>query len=73
MKPVYLVKPSMAYRDAYLAFYEEWSRSGEPMISWVITKDPSDFEGMVQYHGGIQDTSFVEENGNVVLRFWISL
>ncbi|EPZ43342.1 hypothetical protein N007_13025 [Alicyclobacillus acidoterrestris ATCC 49025] len=49
MKPVYLVKPSIAYRNAYLSFYEEWSRSGEPMIPWVITKDPSDFEGMVQF------------------------
>ena len=44
---VRLVKPSIVYQEAYMAFYQDWLQSGELMVPWVIAKDPSDFEGMV--------------------------
>ena len=35
-------------QDEYLDFYNEWKDSGETMIPWVISKDPSNFPAMVQ-------------------------
>lgn len=44
-----LVRPTVNLKDEYLSFYQEWIESGEDMVPWVISKDPSDFEGMVQF------------------------
>ncbi|RXJ04304.1 GNAT family N-acetyltransferase [Anaerobacillus alkaliphilus] len=46
---VYLIKPAMEFRNEYLSFYEEWKESNETMIPWVISKDPSNFEEMLQF------------------------
>lgn len=44
----YLIKPTIELKSEYLSFYQEWLESGEDMIPWVISKDPSDFEEMLQ-------------------------
>ncbi|MFC5773030.1 GNAT family N-acetyltransferase [Ectobacillus antri] len=44
-----LVKPTRDLQSAYLSFYEEWKASGETMVPWVISKDPSDFEEMLRF------------------------
>ncbi|GGA24098.1 GNAT family N-acetyltransferase [Paenibacillus physcomitrellae] len=46
---VRLVQPSMELRDEYLKFYQEWIDSGENMVPWVISQDPSDFQGMLHF------------------------
>jgi predicted acetyltransferase len=46
---VLLVKPTVSLETEYLDFYLEWKASGEDMIPWVIEKDPTDFQGMVQF------------------------
>jgi Predicted acetyltransferase len=46
---VQLVKPTVLLREEYLDFYQEWIDSGENMVPWVISKDPSNFEEMVQF------------------------
>ncbi|GAE32704.1 GNAT family N-acetyltransferase [Halalkalibacter hemicellulosilyticus] len=46
---LYLTKPSIDLKEEYLSFYKEWLDSGENMIPWVIEKDPSNFEKMVQF------------------------
>ncbi|MEF3353792.1 GNAT family N-acetyltransferase [Paenibacillus sp. GYB006] len=43
-----LVKPNLKLKEEYLSFYEEWKRSGEDMVPWVISKDPSDFPKMLK-------------------------
>ncbi len=48
-KRVFLSKPTKDLQDEYLSFYQEWRESGEEMIPWVIRKDPSDFQGMIQF------------------------
>jgi predicted acetyltransferase len=45
---VSLMQPSVELKEQYLPFYKEWKESGEDMIPWVIAKDPSDFEAMLQ-------------------------
>lgn len=42
-----LVKPQSDLKYEYLSFYQEWKESGEDMVPWVISKDPSDFQGML--------------------------
>lgn len=44
-----LIKPTVELKDEYLSFYKEWVDSKEDMVPWVIQKDPSDFEAMVQF------------------------
>lgn len=46
---VFLSPPTVNLQEEYLSFYEEWKESGEEMIPWVISKDPSDFQGMAQF------------------------
>ncbi len=45
---VFLSRPSFELQNEYLSFYQEWVDSGEVMIPWVISKDPSDFQGMIE-------------------------
>lgn len=49
LSSVRLVRPSADYRDAYIDFYEEWIRSGENIVPWVIEKEPYDFEAMLDF------------------------
>ncbi len=46
---VFLVKPTMQLKEAYLDFYKEWKDSNEDMVPWVICKDPYDFPKMLQF------------------------
>ncbi|MGE7880412.1 GNAT family N-acetyltransferase [Bacillus sp. NPDC094077] len=54
---VSLITPTTNLQEEYLEFYNEWKDSGETMIPWVISKDPSDFPAMIQElldaHNGI--------------------
>ncbi|MCQ6557669.1 GNAT family N-acetyltransferase [Paenibacillus mendelii] len=47
-KNVFLTKPTLHLEKHYLSFYQEWKASGEDMVPWVISKDPTDFAGMLQ-------------------------
>ncbi|MGZ4159398.1 MAG: GNAT family N-acetyltransferase [Neobacillus sp.] len=46
---VSLVKPTMELQESYMSFYREWQDSGEKVVPWVITKDPSNFQEMVKF------------------------
>ncbi|GAB6435239.1 GNAT family N-acetyltransferase [Bacillus luti] len=54
---VSLLTPTTNLQEEYLDFYNEWKDSGETMIPWVISKDPSNFPAMIQElldaHNGI--------------------
>ncbi|AZN38677.1 GNAT family N-acetyltransferase [Paenibacillus albus] len=43
-----LVKPSTELKESYMAFYEEWIASGEDIVPWVVSVDPSDFDAYVR-------------------------
>ena len=49
MVAVRIVKPSMEWREEYLAFYKEWISSGEDIVPWVVERDPSDFEAYLGF------------------------
>lgn len=74
-----LSKPSIELEEEYLSFYQEWKQSGETMVPWVIEKDPSNFEAMVQSllesedginlpEGWVPDSTFwlINENNRVL-------
>jgi len=48
-KSAKLIEPTIEYRDAYISFYEDWIKSGEDMVPWVIEKDPADFNAMIDF------------------------
>ena len=60
-----LSKPTLDLRDEYLTFYKEWQESGETMVPWVITRDPSNFGEMVRW-------LFNNEKGENLPTGWVS-
>ncbi|WP_127532154.1 GNAT family N-acetyltransferase [Paenibacillus kobensis] len=79
MENVRLVKPAVDLQNEYMDFYQEWKDSGEDMVPWVISQDPSDFPAMVQFlfnnekeenlpEGWVPDSTYwlVEGSGKVV-------
>lgn len=48
-KSARLIKPTIEYRDAYISFYEDWIKSGEDMVPWVIEREPEDFNAMIDF------------------------
>ncbi|QRG68786.1 GNAT family N-acetyltransferase [Brevibacillus choshinensis] len=46
---VFLARPSLEYHEEYMAFYQEWKQSGEPIVPWIVDKDPSDFPAYLRY------------------------
>lgn len=76
---VRLVKPTSSLKDEYLSFYEDWAESQETMIPWVISRDPVDFQGMIDFlnnneqgidlpEGWVSDSTYwlVTEAGRIV-------
>jgi predicted acetyltransferase len=49
LKDVSLIKPTSKLKEQYLSFYKEWKESNEDLIPWVISRDPEDFEGMIDF------------------------
>ncbi|GED32403.1 GNAT family N-acetyltransferase [Brevibacillus centrosporus] len=68
---VQLVKPTVNLRNEYLDFYQEWKDSGEDMVPWVISKDPSDFQGMVQFLLNNEKGENLPENWVPDSTFWL--
>ncbi|MFD0710492.1 GNAT family N-acetyltransferase [Paenibacillus sp. GCM10027626] len=71
METVFLVKPSIEYQAEYLDFYEEWKTSGELIVPWVVSKDPSDFEGMLQFLLESENQEALSENWVPSSTFWL--
>lgn len=46
---VELAKPSAAYKREYLSFYEDWMSVEQDITPWVVRKDPSDFDSMIEF------------------------
>ena len=47
MNNLKLVKPSIAYKIAYLEMIDEWKMTGEAFTPWVLGEDASDFSAMI--------------------------
>jgi predicted acetyltransferase len=68
---VSLVRPTIELKDEYLSFYQEWVESGEDMVPWVISKEPSDFEAMVQFLLNNEKSENLPENWVPDSTFWL--
>ncbi|KMK74646.1 GNAT family N-acetyltransferase [Alkalihalobacillus pseudalcaliphilus] len=79
MEKLQLIKPSIRYQESYLDFYQEWKETGEPMVPFVISKDPTHFGEMIDelekaesgeniYEGWVRNSTFwlVNPNGKVI-------
>ncbi|GBG10870.1 GCN5 family acetyltransferase [Paenibacillus agaridevorans] len=63
MEKLKLIKPSVQYKEAYLAFYQDWIASGESIVPWVVERDPSDFEEYVHFLYSADAEEKVTDNG----------
>lgn len=66
-----LVKPTFDLKDEYLAFYQEWKESGESMVPWVISKDPSDFQAMIQFLHDSEKEENLPDHWVPASTFWL--
>lgn len=46
---IYLTRPTLKLKSAYLSFYEEWQESREVMIPFTIKKSLYNFQNMLDY------------------------
>ncbi|OFW74951.1 MAG: GNAT family N-acetyltransferase [Alicyclobacillus sp. RIFOXYA1_FULL_53_8] len=68
---VYLSKPSIDLQDEYISFYEEWVNSGEDMVPWVISKDPANFPGMIEFLLNNEKSEHVAEGWVPSSTYWL--
>ncbi|WHY87353.1 GNAT family N-acetyltransferase [Neobacillus novalis] len=68
---VYLTPPTMELETDYQSFYREWKESGEDMIPWVISKDPSNFQDMIQFLLDSENGINLPENWVPDSTFWL--
>ncbi|MCP8615376.1 GNAT family N-acetyltransferase [Salirhabdus salicampi] len=68
---VTLVKPTLDLQKEYISFYNEWVESGENMVPWVISKDPTDFEAMIQFLRDNEDGVNLPEGWVPDSTFWL--
>ena len=71
MTSVSLIRPSMELQDAYLDFYRDWKESGEDMVPWVIEKDPSYFEVMLDFLWKNEDKKCISEGWVPSSTYWL--
>nr|WP_256257853.1 MULTISPECIES: GNAT family N-acetyltransferase [unclassified Paenibacillus] len=66
------MKPSTEYKDEYISFYKDWKSSEQDITPWVVGKDPSDFDAMIDFLYS-KDTEDEITNGNFVPHstFWL--
>lgn len=48
MEQLKLVKPCVELKEEYLEMLEDWKRTGEDLVPWVLRFDTSDFSDMVR-------------------------
>ncbi|AIQ55681.1 GNAT family N-acetyltransferase [Paenibacillus borealis] len=68
---VTLVEPTETLREPYMAFYEEWKASGEPIVPWVVEIDPADFAGMIQSLREYADGVNIKDGWVSSSTFWL--
>jgi predicted acetyltransferase len=65
MDDIFLVEPTAQYKEEYIEMINEWKKTGEKIVPFVLKMDYGDFDGMVKeligYSRGIGITeSYVE-------------
>ncbi|OZM57554.1 GNAT family N-acetyltransferase [Lottiidibacillus patelloidae] len=68
---VKLVKPSIEYKDSYLAFYNEWIESGEDIVPWVVERNPTNFEDMLLWLSESEVEDNLPENYVPHSTYWL--
>lgn len=71
METLSLVKPNIDLKDEYLSCYQEWKDSKENMVPWVISKDPENFEEMLQFLRSNEQGIGLPENWVPDCTYWL--
>lgn len=61
----------MDYESEYLSFYQEWKESGEVMVPWVISMDPSNFQEMIKSLLDSEKEENIPENWVPASTYWL--
>lgn len=61
----------MELQAEYLSFYQEWKKNGEAMVPWVISKDPTNFQEMLQFLIAEQKGENLPEHRAPSSTFWL--
>jgi predicted acetyltransferase len=66
-----LSKPTFDLKEEYLSFYHEWKKSEEEMVPWVISKNPSNFEKMLQFLYESENNIDIPEGWVPTSTYWL--
>lgn len=68
---VALQRPSIDLKAEYISFYEDWVNSGEVMVPWVISKDPADFNAMIEFLFNSEKAEHLPEGWVPASTYWL--
>ena len=71
MTKVYLVKPSIEFKEGYLDMIDEWKKSGEKFTPWVLIFDTSDFSAFMEKLEGLSKGVGVSSNSVESSTYWL--
>lgn len=71
MAQIFLVRPTVELREAYIEFFQDWQESGEDMVPWVISKDPTNYEEMLEFLFKNEDKQYIADGWVPSSTFWL--
>ena len=71
MSQVYLVRPKIELKEEYIDFFQDWQASGEDMVPWVISKDPTNYEEMLEFLFKNEDKQYIPDGWVPSSTFWL--
>lgn len=71
MQNITLISPTIELREEYMDFFQDWKDSGDDMVPWVISKDPTEFEEMLDFLANNEDKQFIPEGWVPSSTYWL--
>ncbi|MHA0858483.1 GNAT family N-acetyltransferase [Paenibacillus sp. CMAA1364] len=71
MQDILLIQPSIELREEYMDFYNDWKQSSEDMVPWVIERDPTEFEEMLDFLTKNEEEQFIPEGWVLNSTYWL--
>ncbi len=71
MPNISLIIPTIELKEEYIDFFKDWKDSNEAMVPWVIEKDPTEFEEMLDFLFKNEEEKYIPEGRVPSSTFWL--
>lgn len=69
--PTKLVEPSLAYKNEYIEMIQEWRKTGELLVPFVLRYDYTDFEHLIVQINNLKNGIGLKENTVSSSTYWL--